>query len=62
MDKLLGLTGGENASQARSLRIGEEKLAQLEADRLKLLCDIDKLKKNRQDTRSELLRELEETP
>ena len=28
-DKLLGLTGGENASQARSLRIGEEKLAQL---------------------------------
>lgn len=61
MDKLLGLTGGENASQARSLRIGEEKLAQLEADRLKLLCDIDKLKKNRQDTRSELLRELEET-
>lgn len=61
MEKLLGLTGGENASQARSLRIGEEKLAQLEADRLKLLCDIDRLKKNRQDTRSELLRELEET-
>lgn len=61
MDKLLGLTGGENASQARSLRIGEEKLAQLEADRLKLLGDIDRLKKNRQDTRSELLRELEET-
>lgn len=61
MDQMLGLTGGENAVQARALRNGEEKLAQMEADRLQLICDIDRLKKNRQEARAELLREVEET-
>lgn len=61
MDKMLGLTGQENASQSRALRLGEEKLAQLEADRLQLLCEIDRLKKNRLETRQELLHEVEET-
>lgn len=61
MDKMLGLNGQENAVQARSARMAEEKLAQLEAERLQLIGEIDHLKKNRLETRQELLREVEET-
>lgn len=56
LDNALGV--GEAASQARADREHEQQLNRLEADRLKILCEIDELKKLRADKRAELIDEL----
>ena len=61
LDEALGAGGSPNAAQARALHAGEEQMLKLEADRLKLLGDIDELKRFRQDKRTELLAELRRT-
>ncbi len=61
LDAALGAAGAPDAAQTRTLNAGEEQLRQLEADRLKLLGDIDELKRFRQDKRTELLEELRRT-
>lgn len=61
LDEALGANGSQNAAQTRALNAGEQQLVKLEADRLKLLGDIDELKRLRQDKRTELLTELRRT-
>ncbi len=61
LDEALGAAGADNAAQTRALNAGEQQLVKLEADRLKLLGDIDDLKRLRQDKRTELLTELRRT-
>ena len=56
LDEALGV--GPAARQARSDREREQALNRLEADRLKVLCEIDELKKMRADKRAELVNEL----
>ncbi len=61
LDEALGAAGSPNAAQTRALNSGEQQLIKLEADRLKLLGDIDDLKRVRQDKKTELLTELRRT-
>ena len=61
MDDALGASGSPNADKARAIHAGEQQMIRLEADRLKLLGDIDELKRFRQDKRNELLTELRRT-
>lgn len=56
LDNALGV--GEAAAQARAEREHEQQLNRLEADRLRILCEIDELKKMRADKRAELIDEL----
>ena len=56
LDSALGV--GPAARQARDDREREQALNRLEADRLKVLCEIDELKKMRADKRAELVNEL----
>ncbi len=56
LDNALGV--GEAAAQARRDRESEQQFNRLEADRLKILCEIDELKKMRADKRAELVNEL----
>lgn len=56
LDSALG--AGPAARQARDDREREQALNRLEADRLKVLCEIDELKKMRADKRAELVNEL----
>lgn len=56
LDNALGV--GPAARQARDDREREQALNRLEADRLKVLCEIDELKKMRADKRAELVNEL----
>lgn len=56
LDSALGV--GPAARQARDDREREQALNRLEADRLKVLCEIDELKKMRADKRAELVSEL----
>ncbi len=56
LDNALGV--GPAARQARDDRAREQALNRLEADRLKVLCEIDELKKMRADKRAELVNEL----
>ena len=61
LDEALGANGAPDAAQARAKNSGEQLLIKLEADRLKLLGDIDELKRLHQDKRAELLGELRRT-
>lgn len=61
LDEALGASGSPNAAQARELNAGEQQMLKLEADRLKVLGEIDELKRFRQDKRDELLAELRRT-
>lgn len=61
LDEALGASGAPDAAQTRALNAGEQQMLKLEADRLKLLGDIDELKRLRQDKRTELLAELRRT-
>ena len=61
LDEALGAAGSPNAAQTRALNSGEQQLVKLEADRLKLLGDIDDLKRVRQEKKTELLTELRRT-
>ena len=56
LDSALGV--GPAARQARDDHAREQALNRLEADRLKVLCEIDELKKMRADKRAELVNEL----
>ena len=56
LDNALGV--GPAARQARDDREREQALNRMEADRLKVLCEIDELKKMRADKRAELVNEL----
>ena len=61
MDEALGANGAPDAAQMRALNAGEQQMLRLEADRLRLLGDIDELKRLRQDKRTELINELRRT-
>ncbi len=61
MDEALGANGAPDAAQMRALNAGEAQMLRLEADRLRLLGDIDELKRLRQDKRTELINELRRT-
>ena len=61
LDEALGANGVSDAAQSRALHSGEQQLVKLEADRLKLLGDIDDLKRVRQSKKDELLTELRRT-
>jgi len=61
IDEALGANGASDAAQMRALNAGEQQMLRLEADRLKLLGDIDELKRLRQDKRTELINELRRT-
>lgn len=61
LDEALGASGSPDAAQSRARHAGEQQMLKLEADRLKLLGDIDELKRLRQDKRTELLTELRRT-
>jgi len=61
LDEALGAGGAPDAAQTRSLNAAEEQLVKLEADRLRLLGDIDALKRVRQEKKTELLTELRRT-
>jgi len=61
MDEALGANGAPDAEQMRALNAGEQQMLRLEADRLRLLGDIDELKRLRQDKRTELINELRRT-
>jgi len=58
MDAALGANGQENAAAVREKHDQEQQLSRFEADRLKILCEIDELKKMRADKRAELIEEL----
>ena len=58
LDAALGANGQPDAAEARAQRDREQQLSRFEADRLKLLCEIDELKKLRADKRAELIDEL----
>ena len=58
MDAALGADSSGNPADVRKARSCEQQLDRLEADRLKLLCEIDELKKLRADKRAELIGEL----
>lgn len=61
LDEALGANGVSDAASSRALHSGEQQLVKLEADRLKLLGDIDELKRVRQSKKTELLTELRRT-
>ena len=61
MDDALGACGAQDAAAKRAQAAGEQQAVRLEADRLKLLGEIDELKRFRQDKRAELLNELRRT-
>ena len=61
LDEALGANGVSDAAGSRALHSGEQQLVKLEADRLKLLGDIDDLKRVRQEKKTELLTELRRT-
>lgn len=61
LDEALGAAGSPDAAQTRAIHSEEQQLVKLEADRLKLLGDIDELKRLHQDKRVELLNELRRT-
>lgn len=61
LDEALGANGAPDAAQTRELNAGEQQMLKLEADRLKLLGEIDELKRFRQDKRDQLMDELRHT-
>ena len=58
LDAALGATGHGDPAANREQRDREQQLSRFEADRLKILCEIDELKKMRADKRAELVDEL----
>ncbi len=58
MREALGLGDEPDAAQARGIRRAEEKLRDLEAERLRLVVELDKLKKGTEDTRAAMLEQL----
>ena len=58
LDAALGADGHGDPAAAREQRDREQQLSRFEADRLKILCEIDELKKMRADKRAELIDEL----
>ncbi len=61
MDAALGALGETDAPTERRKNEQERQLSRLESDRLKLLCEIDELKKQRADKRAEMIEELKRT-
>ncbi|MBQ2955771.1 MAG: hypothetical protein IJE08_04840 [Clostridia bacterium] len=61
LDDALGASGSPDAAQNRARNAGEQQMVRLESDRLKLLGEIDELKRFRQEKRTELLTELRRT-
>ncbi len=61
MDEALGANGAPDAAQVRVTNAAEEQMVRLEADRLKLLGDIDELRRLRQEKRTELVNDLRHT-
>ncbi len=61
MDEALGANGAPDAAQVRAANAAEEQMVRLEADRLKLLGDIDELRRLRQEKRTELINDLRHT-
>lgn len=61
MDEALGANGAPDAEQTRALNAGEQQMVRLEADRLRVLSEIDELKHLRQEKRTELINELRRT-
>ena len=58
LDAALGANGQADPAGVRAQRDRERQLSRFEADRLKILCEIDELKKMRADKRAELIDEL----
>lgn len=58
LDEALGANGQGSPADNREQRDREQQLRRFEADRLKILCEIDELKKMRADKRAELIDEL----
>ncbi|MBO4883907.1 MAG: hypothetical protein J5602_01215 [Clostridia bacterium] len=60
LDAALGANGQPNAARTREERDHEQQLSRFEVERLRLLCEIDELKKMRADKRTELIDELKQ--
>ena len=58
LDVALGANGETDAPEKRKRNEEERQLSRLESDRLKLLCEIDELRKLRADKRAEMVEEL----
>ncbi len=58
LDAALGVSDGKDPAGAREQRDRDQQLSRFEAERLRLLCEIDELKKMRADKRAELIDEL----